>query len=92
MSLCAVFSIPFSLVTYIFPDLSIDTNDDYIQDHIKSGHNGKNGQNGHNDRYWPHEVTDMLIISVFSKNRKMLITHENIIEEKRIRQLNQNRL
>ena len=38
-------------MTYIFPDLSIDINDDHIQDHIESGHYGQNGQNGPNGRH-----------------------------------------
>ena len=33
----------FSWVTVILPDLSIYTNDDHIQDHMESGHNGQNG-------------------------------------------------
>ena len=36
---------------YIFPDLSIDTNNDHINSHIESGHCGQNGQNGHNGRF-----------------------------------------
>ena len=28
-------------MTYILLDLSIDTNDNHIQNHIESGHNGK---------------------------------------------------
>ena len=43
-----ILSIPFSWGICIFPDLSKDTNDDYIQDPIESGRHGKNGQNGHN--------------------------------------------
>ena len=37
------FSIPFSQVIYIFPVLSIDTNDGHICGHIESGHNGHYG-------------------------------------------------
>ena len=39
----SVFSIPFLQVIYIFPVLSIDTNDRHICSHIESGHNGHYG-------------------------------------------------
>jgi len=38
-------------VSSIFPDLSIDTNDNHIQDHIESGHISQNGLNGPNGRH-----------------------------------------
>ena len=40
----------FSWVTYFFPDLSIDNNDDHIQGHIELGHHNQIDQNGHNGR------------------------------------------
>ena len=52
----------------IFADLSIDTNDDHIQDNIESGHNGQNGHNGHMAvMEWYNMATNMAVIGVYGK-------------------------
>ena len=63
-------------VICIFPDLSIDTNDD----HIESDHNGQNGLKwlSWNGIIWP-QIWSLLVS--MKKTGKMQITHENGIEE-----------
>ena len=52
--LSADFSIPFSWVTYIFSDLSIDINNDHICDHIISF---KDSHYGHFDHFGHYGLT-----------------------------------
>ena len=67
----AFFSIPFSWVIYIFPNLRIDTIIDHICNHIRpchSGHFGHFDQYGHNSQTRNGHRNG--VISVYAKIRK----------------------